>query len=79
MVIMEGKITMDSVKVKGIWDWPVPTTVKEVQSFLGFGNFYRKFINKFSELTVPLNRLLKKDKIFEWTPECQAFFDTLKQ
>ena len=45
MVITEGKITMDSVKVKGIRDWPIPTTVKEVRSFLGFGNFYRKFIN----------------------------------
>ena len=41
---------MDSVKLKGIWDWPAPTTVKEVQPFLGFGNFYRKFINKFLEL-----------------------------
>ena len=79
MVITEGKITMDSVKVKGIQDWPAPTTVKEVWSFLGFGNFYRKFINKFSELAAPLNKLLKKDKIFNWTSECQESFDTLKQ
>ena len=64
VIITEGKITMDSVKVKGIRDWPAPTTVKEVRSFLGFGNFYRKFINKFSELAAPLNGLLKKDKIF---------------
>ena len=70
---------MDSVKVKGIQDWPVPTTVKEVQSFLGFGNFYRKFINKFSELTALLNGLLKKDTPFLWTLECQISFDTLKQ
>ena len=34
------KISMDSVKVKGLQDWPIPTTVKEVRSFLGFGNFY---------------------------------------
>ena len=79
MVITEGKITMDSVKVKGIRDWPAPTTVKEVRSFLGFGNFYRKFINKFSELAAPLNGLLKKDKIFNWTLECQNSFDILKQ
>ena len=79
MVIEEGKITMDSVKVKGLQDWPTPTTVKEVQSFLGFGNFYRKFINKFSELAAPLNGLLKKDKTFNWTPECQNSFNTLKQ
>ena len=67
MVIQEGKITMDSVKLKGIQDWPVPSTVKQVQSFLGFGNFYRKFIHKFSKLARPLNDLLKKDKTFEWT------------
>ena len=79
MAITEGKITMDSVKVKGIRDWPTPTTVKEVRSFLGFGNFYRKFINKFLELAAPLNGLLKKDKTFNWTPECQASFDILKQ
>ena len=83
MVITKGKISMDSVKLKvklkGIWDWPAPTTVKDVQSFLGFGNFYRKFINKFSELAAPLNGLLKKDKTFDWTPECQTSFDTLKQ
>ena len=79
MVITKGKISMDSVKLKGIQDWPAPTTVKEVWSFLGFGNSYRKFINKFSELAAPLNRLLKKDKAFDWTPECQMSFDTLKQ
>ena len=50
MVIQEGKIAMDSVKLKGIQDWPTLTTVKQVRSFLGFGNFYRKFIKKFSEL-----------------------------
>ena len=79
MVISEGKISMDTVKLKGIRDWPAPKTVKEVRSFLGFGNFYRKFINKFSELAAPLNGLLKKDVTFNWTQECQKSFDTLKQ
>ena len=79
MVIQEGKISMDSVKVKGIQDWPKLTTVKQVRSFLGFGNFYRKFIKQFSELARPLNDLLKKDKIFVWMQECQMAFDTLKQ
>ena len=40
MVIEERKISMDSGKLKGIQDWPVPTTVKQVRAFLGFGNFY---------------------------------------
>ena len=71
MIIKEGKISMDSVKLKGIQDWPVPTMVTQVQSFLGFRNFYQKFIQKFSELAQPLNDLLKKDKTFEWTLDCQ--------
>ena len=66
---------MDLVKVKGLQDWPTPTTVKQVRSFLGFGNFYRKFIKKFSELAQPLNDLLK----IKWTQECQQAFDTLKK
>ena len=44
MIIEEGKISMDTVKIKGLKEWPTPTTVKQVRSFLGFGNFYRKFI-----------------------------------
>jgi hypothetical protein len=50
----------------------------EVWSFLGFGNFYRHFIRKFSEIAQPLNELLKKDKKFEWTLACQKAFNTLK-
>ena len=79
MVIKEGQISMDPVKLGGIRDWPIPTTVKEVRSFLGFGNFYHRFIRGFSELAQPLNDLLKKDKKFEWTPNQQHAFETLKK
>jgi hypothetical protein len=78
MIIEQGKISMDKTKLNGIREWPVPTTVKQVRSFLGFGNFYRRFIRKFSELAQPLNNLLKKDTPFEWTPNCQMAFETLK-
>ena len=54
------------------------TTVKQVWSFLGFGNYYRKFIKDYGNLMKPLNKLLKKDKKFEWTDEAQQAFDTLK-
>ena len=79
MVIQEGKITMDPGKLKGIQDWPAPTTVKQVRGFLGFRNFYRWFIQGFSEIARPLNDLLKKDRKFEWTPDCQSAFDNLKK
>ena len=78
MIIKEGRISMDPVKLGGIRDWPTPTTVKQVRSFLGFGNFYRKFISHYSDLVQPLNNLTKKDKKFEWTTECQDAFDILK-
>jgi hypothetical protein len=79
MIVEEGKIAMDPIKLGGIRDWPIPNTVKQVRSFLGFGNFYRRFIHRFSELARPLNDLTKKDKKFEWTNECQDAFDTLKK
>jgi hypothetical protein len=79
MIIEEGKISMDTVKLGGIRDWPVPTTLKQTWSFLGFGNFYRKFISHYSELARPLNDLTKKDKKFEWSTKCQEAFDTMKK
>ena len=79
MIIEEGRISMNPVKLGGIRDWPTPTTVKQVQSFLGFRNFYRKFIFHYSDLDQPLNDLTKKDKKFEWTTKCQGVFNILKR
>ena len=64
MVIEEGKISMDPGKLAGIKDWPAPITVKATRNFLGFGNFYQRFIQHFSNLAKPLNDLLKKDQQF---------------
>ena len=77
-IIEEGRNSMDPVKLRGIRDWPTPTTVKQVRSFLGFGNFYRKFMSHYSDLARPLSDLTKKDKKFEWTTECQEVFNILK-
>jgi hypothetical protein len=70
---------MDPGKVKAVLEWPTPTTVKDVQSFLGFANFYRRFIASFSVSAKPLTSLTKKDTIFNWSPECEAAFQDLKQ
>ena len=57
-VILERGVTrMDPVKIKGIRDWPTPTSVKDIRSFLGFCNFYHPFIKGFSAVTRPLNEL----------------------
>ena len=79
LVVEEGRISTDLIKVKGFANWPIPTCVKDVRSFLGFGNFYWKFIPGFSTLVAPLNALLKKDTMFQWTEETQRSFDSLKQ
>ena len=70
---------MDPIKLAGIQDWPSPTTVKQTQSFLGFGNYYRRFISGFAEIARPLHNLTKKNKIWNWTNECQTAFETLKE
>ncbi len=72
-------IKMDPIKLARIRDWPTPTTVKQVRSFLGFGNYYRKFIPGFAHLTQPLHDLTKKNKPWTWTAECQVAFDILKE
>ncbi|ESK81520.1 hypothetical protein Moror_15670 [Moniliophthora roreri MCA 2997] len=78
MVIRPGYIAMDPVKLAGIAEWEPPQMVKGVCTFLGFGNFYRKFIGKYAQLTRPLNDLLQKNRKFEWTKECQIAFNVLK-
>jgi hypothetical protein len=74
-----GMISMDTRKLKGISEWPVLTTVKQVRGFLGFGNFYWQFIKHHSEIARPLNDLTKKDQKFDWTETCQNTFDKLKR
>ena len=78
MVSTEG-IGMDPAKVSAIVDWPVPKIVKEVQSYLGFANFYRKFINNYSSLASPLTSLTRKTAKFCWSPEAEAAFRSLQQ
>jgi len=79
MVIKEGKVSMDTSKLKGIQDWLVPSTVKQVRGFLGFGNFYHRFIQNFPDITHLLNDLLRKDKRFDWTQECQDAFKNMEK
>src|SRR5258705_13924859 len=57
LVILKDHVAMDLMKVRGATEWPTPTKVKEVQSFLGFVNFYQKFIHDFSDIACPLYAL----------------------
>src|SRR5258708_13282994 len=70
---------MDPIKISGIKDWPMPTKVRDVRSFLGFFNFYCAFIQGFAHLARPLNNLTRKDTEWQWGDEEQKAFDTLKE
>jgi hypothetical protein len=78
-IISENTIKMDPIKLAGIRDWPSLKTVKQTQSFLGFGNYYRRFISRFAEIARLLHKLTKKSKIWNWTNKCQKAFETLKE
>jgi hypothetical protein len=78
LIILEGEICMDPVKVAGVTEWPTPMKKKEVQSFLGFANFYRRFIEGFSHHAKPLFKLTKKDRKWTWDEDEQWAFNQLK-
>src|SRR6266436_6554581 len=79
LIISEGSVAMDPVKIQGVLDWPVPTKVKEVQSFLGFVNFYHRFNKDFSEKACPLHALTRKAKAWAWGPDEDRAFQGLKE
>ena len=71
-------LTMDPAKIKVIQDWPEPRKVKDVQSFLGFANFYRRFIPRYSDIVVPLTRLTRKNTPWAFSDEARKAFSELK-
>src|SRR4030088_2468869 len=78
MIVAENQIRMDTGKLLGIKKWTPPETVKQVRSFLGFCNFYRKFIGRYAEISKPLTELTRTETPFIWNEERQQAFDTLK-
>jgi len=69
-ILEVGKgVRMDPQKVEAIVNWEAPQSVKGVQSFIGFANFYRKFIKNFSSLVMPMVSLVRKDTPFKWSED----------
>ena len=67
LIISNGQICMDPTKLSAIATWKPPTSVKGVRSFLGFANFYRKFIPNYSNIVTLLTFLIKKDQPWIWS------------
>jgi hypothetical protein len=70
---------MDPKKVEAVTGWPTPKNQHDIQVFLGFANFYRRFIKNYSRVVSPMTNLLKKDVKFTWGNEAEKAFQYLKQ
>lgn len=78
LIVGNGKARMDPVKVDAITEWPAPTTKKSLQTFLGFTNFYRRFIQEYADLARPLHALTGSAP-WEWKDEQEKSFTELKK
>jgi hypothetical protein len=78
-IVNEHGIRHDPKKVEVVQTWPVPKNGRYVKSFLGLVKYFRKFIEHYSQITVPLTNLTKKSHPWVWTGRCQDAFELLKQ
>ena len=84
-IVSSSRIETDPRKVEVVKTWTIPKTVTDVRSFLGFTNYYRRFIKDYAKVARPLNVLIsgenasKKRKLIEWNKDCQRAFDELKR
>ena len=78
-IIGANGLQVDPDKVKVVAEWPTPTSVTEVRSFLGLANYFRKFVQGYSMIAVPLTKLTGSKATWKWEQEEQTAFETLKE
>ena len=78
-VLTPSGLKTNSKLVESVVNYPRPQNSKEVKQFLGLSSYYRRFIRKFAAIAQPLTALTRNGVVFEWTEDCQAAFDSLKQ
>ena len=78
LIIRQGEVSMDLIKVQAITTWPAPRTLRKLRGFLGFANFYCQFIKNFAKIARPLNNLTRKDTSWHWDTTQHQAFQTLK-
>jgi hypothetical protein len=79
MIIRPGEVRMNPGKVVAVRDWTTPANLREVRAFIGFTNFYRRFIKDFASIARPLHDLTKKDTPWQWHSKQQKAFNELKR
>ena len=77
-MVTEHGIEVDPKKVEAVANWPTPTTVIEVRSFLGLAGYYRRFVQDFSKIAAPMTQLTRKNQKFIWSDKCEASFKEIK-
>ena len=77
-ILLPNGLQMDPSKVSTIMEWPKPRKVKDIQAFLGFVNFYQRFIHEYAEMTLPLTNLCKKNHPWHFRKEELEAFNQLK-
>jgi len=78
-IVGRDGVKTDPQKVAAVQDWPVPTCVADVKSFVGLCTYYRRFVKQFAQIASPLHQLTRKGARFEWSAACQVAFDSLKR
>ena len=78
-IISENKVQMDPSKVSAVVNWSTPTSCKKLQQFLGFANFYRRFVRNFGAIASPLHALTSSKVPFVWNPQAERAFQQLKE
>ena len=70
-VVSEGGVQVDPAKISAVKGFPVPTTLRQLRSFLGLTSYYRRFVKSYARIAHPLHALTGKNVPFDWTDECQ--------
>jgi hypothetical protein len=78
-IISKGGIFVDPSKVQDVLGWNSPTSVRNIQSFIGLARYYRRFIEGFSKISKLMTELLETNKKFKWTQAFEASFQELKK